>query len=400
MTAAGRGAAGRGADKHGQQADQTQSAGAQSAGAQSDRAQADWAQADQAHVWSPPQAPGLTLLRASFKTQTFARHSHEGYGVGVIQAGALAFDYRGAGLVAAQGAVNTVNPDEPHTGHAASTHGWAYRMFYFSPEFLAQKAEDVAGRPVPLPFFTSGVIHDPGLAALLLRAHALHDFQPDLQHDGLQGNPDVSLHDFQHDALPKNPGRALHAPAILPGTQPGTLPNALPGLLPANPSSDSLGRESLLLHAFARLLTRHSYLPPPLPRAGAEHAAVARVKAHLLERIGGQRPADQKSSDLESDNQPAQDENPASFTLAELAGVACLSPYHFIRVFARHTGLTPHAWLMQLRARKARELLRQGAPIAQAAASAGFADQSHLNRTFKRLLGYTPGQFRNSVQGA
>ena len=325
---------------------------------------------DQAHVWSPPQAPGLTLMRASFRTQTFARHSHEGYGVGVIQAGALAFDYRGAGLVAAQGAVNTVNPDEPHTGRAATSHGWAYRMFYFSPEFLAQRAEDVAGRPVPLPFFTSGVIHDPGLAALLLRAHALHD--------------------FQHDALPENPGRALHAPAIQPGIQPGTLPNALPGLLPANPGGDSLGRESLLLHAFARLLARHSYLPPPLPKAGAEHAAVARVKAHLRERIGGQHPVDPKS----------ENQRPAGFTLAELAGVACLSPYHFIRVFARHTGLTPHAWLMQLRARKAGELLRQGAGIAQAAASAGFADQSHLNRTFKRLLGYTPGQFRNSVQGA
>ena len=341
---------------------------------------ADEAQAETAHVWSPPQAPGLTLMRASFKTQTFARHSHEGYGVGVIEAGALAFDYRGAGLVAAQGAVNTVNPDEPHTGHAASSHGWAYRMFYFSPEYLAQRAEDVAGRPVPLPFFTSGVIHDPGLAALLLRAHALHD----------------ALQNFPHDA---RPGSLAGAPTNAPTNASANAQANDTASGPANsladaPSGlsggDSLGRESLLLHAFARLLARHSYLPPPLPRAGAEHAAVARVKAHLLERIGGQHPADQKS----------ENQRPAGFTLAELAGVACLSPYHFIRVFARHTGLTPHAWLMQLRARKAGELLRQGAPIAQAAASAGFADQSHLNRTFKRLLGYTPGQFRNSVQGA
>ena len=322
--------------------------------AQADQIQADQAQADQAHVWSPPQAPGLTLMRARFRTQTFARHSHEGYGVGVIQAGALAFDYRGAGLVAGQGAVNTVNPDEPHTGHAATSHGWAYRMFYFSPEYLAQVAEDVAGGPVPLPFFTSGVIHDPALAALLLRAHALHD----------------DLHDFQHYARAGSP-------------------SGLPG-------GDSLGRESMLLHAFARLLARHSYLPPPLPRAGAEHAAVARVKAHLRERIGLGCPPDSPVSEI---RQPGPDGN-SGLTLAELARVACLSPYHFIRVFARHTGLPPHAWLMQLRARKAGELLRQGAPIAQAAAGAGFADQSHLTKTFKRLLGYTPGQFRNSVQGA
>jgi len=256
--------------------------------------------------------------------------------------------------------VNTVNPDEAHTGHAAAQEGWTYRMFYFSPDFLQGLAQDIAGTRAPLPFFTSGVIHDPGLAALLLRAHALHD--------GLQNFP----HDAQANDTASGPANSL-----------ADAPSGLPG-------GDSLARESLLLHAFARLLARHSYLPPPLPRAGAEHAAVARVKAHLLEHIGGQHPGERHS----------ENQRPAGFTLAELAGVACLSPYHFIRVFARHTGLTPHAWLMQLRARKARELLRQGAPIAQAAASAGFADQSHLNRTFKRLLGYTPGQFRNSVQGA
>jgi hypothetical protein len=130
---------------------------------------------DHARVWSPQETPGLTLMGASFKTQTFARHSHEGYGVGVIEAGALGFTYRGAGLVAGAGAINTVNPDETHTGHAAAPEGWTYRMFYFTPAFLERVAEDVAGRRTPLPFFTSGVIHDPGLAALLQRTHALFD---------------------------------------------------------------------------------------------------------------------------------------------------------------------------------------------------------------------------------
>jgi AraC-like DNA-binding protein len=256
-------------------------------------------------------------MRASFHRQSFARHSHEGYGVGVIEQGALGFDYRGAHLVAPPGAVNTVNPDEPHTGNGADGRGWAYRMFYFSPKFLQRMAADVAGRPVPLPFFTVGVIDDPALAGLLLQAHALHDGAPALR----------------------------------------------------------LGREGLLLAAFARLLARHSYEPPRLERAGREHNAVARVQEHLRGRL-------------------AED-----VSLAELAGAACLTPYHFIRVFARHTGLTPHAWLMQLRAHEAARLLRQGEGIADAAARTGFADQSHLTRVFKRLLGYTPGQLRNSVQG-
>jgi len=85
-------------------------------------------------------------------------------------------------------------------------------------------------------------------------------------------------------------------------------------------------------------------------------------------------------------------------SLESLAGIACLSPFHFIRVFSRQTGLTPHAWMMQLRAHKAKDLLGRGLAIADVAAQAGFADQSHLSRIFKRLLGYTPGQFSNSVQ--
>lgn len=285
---------------------------------------------EQVRVWSPQEAPGLQLMRASFKTQTFARHSHEGYGVGVIEQGALGFSYRGAGLVAGSGSINTVNPDEAHTGHAASEHGWTYRMFYFTPEFLERMAEEVTDRRAPLPFFTSGVIHDPGLAALLLRAHTLHD-------------------------------QAAGEEAARPEAR--------------------LARDTLLLAAFAQLLDRHTYEPLPLRQAGQEHAAVARVKEYLR-------------SSFEADA------SLPTLCLSDLANVACLSPYHFIRVFSNHTGLTPHAWLMQLRARKARELLRQGAAIADAAAQAGFADQSHLSKAFKRLLGYTPGHFRNSVQGA
>lgn len=286
-------------------------------------------------VWSPQETPGLTLMRASFRTQTFARHSHEGYGVGVIEQGALGFSYRGAGLVAGSGSINTVNPDEAHTGHAAAPNGWTYRMFYFSADFLQGLAGDVAGRRAPLPFFTSGVIHDPGLAALLLRAHALHAETPD--------------------------GAAGEAAAAAPDAR--------------------LARDTLLLTAFAQLLGRHTYERLPEQKAGLEHAAVARVKEYLRSSFDA-------------------DASLPSLCLSDLAGIACLSPYHFIRVFSRHTGLTPHAWLMQLRARKARELLRQGAAIADAAAQAGFADQSHLNKAFKRLLGYTPGHFRNSVQGA
>ncbi len=48
------------------------------------------------------------------------------------------------------------------------------------------------------------------------------------------------------------------------------------------------------------------------------------------------------------------------------------------------------------RARRAREMLVRGSPISEAAAIAGFADQPHLSREFRRLVGVSPGQFAAS----
>ncbi|RYF38322.1 MAG: helix-turn-helix domain-containing protein, partial [Comamonadaceae bacterium] len=56
-----------------------------------------------------------------------------------------------------------------------------------------------------------------------------------------------------------------------------------------------------------------------------------------------------------------------------------------------------HAWLLQLRAERARGLIGQGAPLVQAAAASGFADQSHMTRVFARQFGFTPGAWRRAV---
>lgn len=81
-------------------------------------------------------------------------------------------------------------------------------------------------------------------------------------------------------------------------------------------------------------------------------------------------------------------------SLVRLAAVAGLSPFHLVRVFREAVGLPPHAYLDQVRVERAKGLLSAGLPIARAAAEAGFADQSHLTRRFKRLVGVTPGQYR------
>jgi AraC-like DNA-binding protein len=78
-------------------------------------------------------------------------------------------------------------------------------------------------------------------------------------------------------------------------------------------------------------------------------------------------------------------------TLAERAG---LSRFQALRAFKRRYGLTPHAYQLCVRVKRVSHLLLAGATPAEAAADCGFADQSHMNRHFKRIIGVTPKQYQ------
>lgn len=84
-------------------------------------------------------------------------------------------------------------------------------------------------------------------------------------------------------------------------------------------------------------------------------------------------------------------------SLAQLAQAAGLSRFQLLRHFEKAFGLTPHAWLQQQRAERARGLIRGGAGLAQAAAACGFADQSHMTRLFARQFGFTPGAWQQAA---
>lgn len=84
--------------------------------------------------------------------------------------------------------------------------------------------------------------------------------------------------------------------------------------------------------------------------------------------------------------------------LAALATDLGLSRYQLLRAFRTATGMPPYAWLAQHRVARARGLLDAGLRPAEVAALVGFADQAHLTRWFRRVLGVTPAAYRNSVQ--
>ena len=84
--------------------------------------------------------------------------------------------------------------------------------------------------------------------------------------------------------------------------------------------------------------------------------------------------------------------------LADMAKMAGLSRYQLLRRFESVYGLPPHAWLLRQRAERARALIRDGSSLADAAASSGFSDQSHMTRIFVRQFGFTPGAWRKAVQ--
>lgn len=84
-------------------------------------------------------------------------------------------------------------------------------------------------------------------------------------------------------------------------------------------------------------------------------------------------------------------------SLSQLAALTNLSVLQFAAVFRREVGMPPYRYLSHLRVRVAKAMLEQGMSTASVAAEAGFFDQPHMCRHFKRVCGMTPGQYQTAV---
>ena len=151
-------------------------------------------------------------------------------------------------------------------------------------------------------------------------------------------------------------------------------------------------RDPVLADLFARLFAGATgTVSEPL----AMEEDLLRTLAHLLWRHGTRpRPVSRASPAVAMARQRLDEEPEAPTTLAELAALSGVSRFQLLRGFARETGITPHAYLLQRRVQLARQLLAAGHALADAALAAGFADQSHMTRAFRRQFGVTPARYR------
>lgn len=135
-------------------------------------------------------------------------------------------------------------------------------------------------------------------------------------------------------------------------------------------SADGLAFDSALL-ALVQALRRHARVGRPARAEGDKRFAPVLdfMRAHLAEKLGTE----------------------------QLAAVAGLSPFHFLRSFKAQLNATPQQQLMALRLFEAKRRLAAGEAPASAAAAVGLTDQAHLNRAFVGRYGLTPGAYQRQL---
>lgn len=125
----------------------------------------------------------------------------------------------------------------------------------------------------------------------------------------------------------------------------------------------------------ARLLTRRKAAPAGEPRLAISPQRLHRVLDYIDAALG--------ERDL---------------TLARLAAIAHLSPFHFSRAFKAATGTAPHRFVVERRVERAKALLaKRELSLAEIAYAAGFANQAHFSTMFRRVTDMTPGEYRQSL---
>ncbi|MER8638934.1 AraC family transcriptional regulator [Mesorhizobium sp. M0954] len=219
-----------------------------------------------------------------------------------------------------------------------------------------------------------------GRKSVLAPAGTIAVVNPEEWHDGERGADEGWAYRTFYPSVPLMSALARElgrdgAPVFSRATiEDSSLAAALTAAHQDSTSPDTITAETSLLVALRRLIVRHG------DSSG---------QAEEIESSGSQRRFSIYRDLVES-------ELGSRLDLKRLAGAAGVTRFQVIRDFNKAIGLTPAAYIRDRRLRRASTLIEQGFGLADAAIAAGFADQSHLSRTFRAMHGMTPGMFRKA----
>jgi len=170
--------------------------------------------------------------------------------------------------------------------------------------------------------------------------------------------------------------------------------------LPRTPLRDGCEFDDPALAAVMREMVREIEAGCPNGTLFAESLSIG-VVLHLC-RTRGKRPmpASRETGRLSPSqwallNELIATEMSTDLSLSTLAAALGLSKPHFVRLFRRTAGTSPHRYVTQRRVERARQLIvGSKVPLVDVAAEAGLSSQSHLNHLFQRIYGMTPGDVR------
>ena len=194
-----------------------------------------------------------------------------------------------------------------------------------------------------------------------------------------------------HDGVPIGPSRSWSMLYLAPEAIRGIVADVGDGRYRTRELHAPVVHDQRLARLF--LATRRAALHPH-----GEAALEERLLALLASLFGAAKPERSIAGQLLRVQKRIDVAPACSHALSDLAALAGMSRYQTLRGFARATGLTPYAYVLQRRLEMARALIRQGLALADAAIEAGFFDQSHMHRVFIATHGFTPGAYAAASQ--
>ena len=134
---------------------------------------------EQVKFWRDPVLRDLEMLRATYVDYSFSRHAHEGFGIAIVESGAMKFEYRGSVHTAPAGSIVVTHPGEMHTGQAVLETGWTYRTLLPAIDWFRQIAAELTERRIhSVPYFPSPVIHNAVLNRQMVALHRVLEGSP------------------------------------------------------------------------------------------------------------------------------------------------------------------------------------------------------------------------------